>query len=232
MKRTGPLALAAALLWAGSASAFSFAPGGFGGDHVATIQLSGVASYTATGDALTIAADVTTITMSSTTVYNIPAGDVVFNSSVFLVPGSLSVVPFVLAVADFANGAVDFDLVDVADSSNLLLQGDFAGDLAWNVTENQNPQVVTGAVGADFAIVGGDPAFLAAVSSPSSFGGNLSGFVPSTLCEVVGNCFAPDMVDWSAGAALDIEVAPEPGTLGLLGAALAGLAALARRRRA
>lgn len=214
-----------------SAWGFSFLPGGFGPtEKISTIQLSGTASYNDPNSTIVFSADVTTINTNAG-VYNIPAGDVTFSSEVVLVGGSLTVLGTTIAFADFENTAgIDFEVTDVADGGNVLLQGDYDGVVDWDAQQLSTFLPVTGSAAAGFSPAGGDAGFLAALSTGLSFGGDLSGFAPDDLCGIVTLCFAPNMTTWTAGASMDIEVTPEPGSLLLLGAALGGMAFLRRRQ--
>jgi hypothetical protein len=97
-----------------------------------------------------------------------------------------------------------------------------------------------GNIDGDLAVVGGETGFMDAFGSGGVLSGVLTGFspggtdicvltnfpFPAGFCE--GNPVATDLADFTTTTTSTIIPIPEPGTLALLGIALAGLAALRR----
>jgi hypothetical protein len=252
------VALALSPAAAGAFSFGTFAPG----EQILSIQVGSGAPatpsvvYDDTTITLSFSAPVSTITTTLGT-YNIPLGDVWFDSTVML--SSQTVIPPVLfgtngvISANFTNGiTADLSLTDVAGGFALLLAADYDAGLNLSITK-VGPAPVSGSLGGSpaggaFTVSGGDAAFQAAFGSAGSYFANLASFTSdgsavSTLCHLIKNmsssCPRPSNATPVSGELDDFTVnpaatitrttpLPEPGLAWLL--AGAGALEIARRR--
>ena len=200
----GALVLAIAPAGAGAYSFGSFAPG----EQILSIQVgSGVPAtpsvvYNDGTLTLTFSAPVTTITTTAT-IYNVPLGDVWFDSSVMLStstilpPAGFPVVTFNgLIAASFVNGvAADLTIWDVAGGFNLLLAANYDAGLALSITKVGAAPVsgsLGGNPGGNFTLSGGDPGFVFAFGPAGQYFANLASFTSdgtavATLCHLIKN---------------------------------------------
>jgi hypothetical protein len=244
---------------AGAFSFGTFAPG----EKILSIQVgSGLPAtpsvvYDDTTITLSFSAPVTTITTTLAT-YNIPLGDVVFDSTVMLSTATIlppiTFPPFGGTIAaTFLNGmTADLSITDVAGGFALLLAADYDAGLKLSISKVGAAPVsgsLGGSPGGDFSLIGGDAAFVAAFGPTGNYFANLSSFTSdgsavTTLCHLIKNmtsaCPRPgtstppsgQLDDFTTNPAATISRTaplPEPGLAWLL--AGAGLAGLARRRR-
>lgn len=227
--------MGAALLLPSSASAFSF--GTFtGGDRIASLIMSGggggpLLQYT--GGNLTIGGNITTINMTSGTIFGGISG-VTFSATVALDGPTLQFIPGsfpTIITASFLN-SVDFQFIDVAGGGTNLASGTVALDLS---LDEQAIPVVIGTLNDIMTPTSGDASFLAAFG-PFAFMNTLfvgittsAGLVTDNCLIVTPNCGAPTgLLDWTASPTATITPIPEPSSLLLLGVAGLGLAALRR----
>jgi hypothetical protein len=240
---------AAALLWPSSSWAFSF--GSFApGEQIQAVQLAAgnlsnpTVTFDGTTDTMVFDATVSTITTNLGT-YSIPLGDVLFSSTVTIVPGTELVIQpimFVyggLATAGFANGiAADLSIVDVGPGgAGLLLQGDYNGNLGFTAdSPNGWGFPITGNLTGGFSVSGGDASFLTAFGPGGNYFANLASFldgggmpVGSNLCLMIaGGCPGGTTIgDFTVNPTATITPIPEPGVASLV---LLGLVVLGARR--
>lgn len=252
MMRTRTIAAltAAALLWPATSGAFSFgvfAPG----EQIQAIQLAAgnlsnpTVTFDGTTNTMVFDAAVSTIT-TNLGVYSVPLGDVLFSSTVTIVPGTeLVIQPIMfayggLATAGFANGiAADLSIVDVGPGgAGLLLQGDYSGNLGFTAdSPNGWGFPITGNLTGAFSVGGGDASFVAAFGSTGNYFANLASFldgggmpVGSNLCLMIaGGCPGGTTIgDFTVNPNATITPLPEPGIAALTAL---GLALAVRRRR-
>jgi len=237
------------------ASALAFSFGTFApGEQILSIQVASGApsiSFDTGTNTLTFSSPISTIT-TNLAIYNIPLGDVVFDSQVML-SGENVIAPIVFAfggqiTATFMNGsASDLTITDVAGGFATLLAGDYLSPsfLAFLAdTPGGYGFPVTGSLDGDFSVDAGmsDAAFAAAFGTAGNYFANLSGFfsdgvaVGSNMCllidPVCANSPTGQLDDFTVNPAATITpvAVPEAGAaaLLLLGAAVLG----ARSRRA
>lgn len=244
------IAAIAAVVLLAPATSWAFSFGTFApGEQILSVQLaagdlnSPTVVFDGTTNTMVFDASVSTVT-TTLGVYNIPLGDVVFSSTVTIVPGTESVFPpFPPAFggqlsAEFANGlAADLSIVDVA-GSGLLLQGEYDGSLALVANSPGGSGFpIVGSLDGAFDVSAGDAAFLAAFGPGGNYFANLAAFmtgggspVGSNLCLLIaGGCPVGTTIgDFTVNPAATITPIPEPGVAVLTAA---GLALLAGRRR-
>jgi hypothetical protein len=244
---------------AGAFSFGSFAPG----EKILSIQVASGAPatpsvvYDDTTLTLTFSAPISTITTTLGT-YNIPLGDVWFDSSVMLSTSTIlapALPSFNGAIsANFTNGmTADLSITDVAGGFALLLAADYDAGLALSITK-VGPAPVSGSLGGspggDFTLSGGDTTFVTAFGPTGNYFANLSSFTSdgsavATLCHLIKNmtsaCPRPSLLTPNSGQLDDFTVnpaatisrtspLPEPGLAWLLAGAL-GLGIARRRMR-
>lgn len=235
----------------GAAEAFSF--GSFDpGDQIASINLGATGSTplvqnSSTGT-MTFSAEVTTITLTDSTVFNVDSGEVIFASTIMLQGGTaaFSPNPFPTFLSgEYLNGVtVDFSITDVADGSNVLMEAEYQDALIWTAQQIFFG-VVNGTLDGAFDVVGGDSAFTSAFASAGELNAQMSSFLSNGLgvnqaCELttsggVSNqsCFgtAADGFDnWTSNPTVTIvPTVPEPSATALLLGGLLGFAAVLRR---
>lgn len=251
MMRTSTIAAitAAALLLPATSGAFSF--GTFvPGEQIQSVQLAAgnlsnpTIAFDGTTNTMVFDASVSTIT-TNLGVYSIPLGDVLFSSTVTIVPGTeLVIQPIMFAFggllsAGFANGiAADLSIVDVGvGGSGLLLQGDYSGNLDFSADSPSGWGFpITGSLTGGFTVSGGDAAFVTAFGPGGDYFANLASFldgggmpVGSNLCLMIaGGCPAGTTIgDFTVNPSATITPIPEPGVVTLMAM---GLALLAGRR--
>ena len=243
--------VAAALLVPATAGAFSF--GTFApGEQIVSVQLAAgnlsnpTVTFDGTTDTMVFDASVSTVT-TNLGVYSIPLGDVLFSSTVMIVPGTeLVIQPIMfafggLATAEFANGiAADLSIIDVGPGgAGLLLQGDYSGTLGFTAdSPNGWGFPITGSLTGGFSVSGGDASFVAAFGSSGNYFSNLASFltgsgmsVGSNLCLMIaGGCPGGTTIgDFTVNPAATITPVPAPTVAALLAI---GLALVAHRRLA
>jgi len=253
MMRTRTIAAitAAALLLPATSWAFSF--GSFApGEQIQAVQLAAgnlsnpTVTFDGTTNTMVFDAAVSTIT-TNLGVYSITLGDVLFSSTVTIVPGTelvIQPIQFVyggLATAGFLNGiAADLSIVDVGPGgAGLLLQGDYSSPLGFTAdSPNGWGFPITGNLIGGFAVTGGDASFVTAFGPGGDYFANLASFldgggmpVGSNLCLMIaGGCPGGTTIgDFTVNPNATITPIPEPGVVTLTAI---GLALLARRRRA
>lgn len=241
-----------------SADAFSF--GTFApGDTIASIELSaggssGVVFDTGadpsdlSDDSLTYDASVSTITMTSGTVFDgddIPLGTVLFSSAVMPIAGTEFFGGTIIG-ADFENGIVaDFSITDIGPGgAGLLMEADYLGAVTMTASKFFAPFPVTGSLSGEFEVTGGDSDFTTAFGPEGDFFATLAGFLaggvaPSSLCDDLTNgvgagpaCLgATDFASFTTNPTTTIVpiAVPEPRILLLLGAVAAAVGATRRR---
>lgn len=247
MKKIAAIA-AVALLAPATSWAFSF--GTFApGEKILSVQLAAgdlstpTVTFDGTTNSMVFDASVSTIT-TTLGVYNVPLGDVLFSSTVMIVPGTelvlAPIAPFFggQLSAEFVNGvAADLSIVDVA-GSGLLLQGEYDGSLDFIANSPGGAGFpIVGSLDGAFDVSGGDAAFLAAFGPGGTYFANLAGFLTGggspvgiNLCLMIaGGCPGGTTIgDFTVNPAATITPIPEPGVAMLTAV---GLALLARRRR-
>jgi hypothetical protein len=225
----GALALALAPAGARAYSFGSFAPG----EQILSIQVGSGAPatpsvvYNDTTLTLTFSAPVSTITTNLTT-YNVPLGNVWFDSSVtlstqtILPPAGFPVVTFNGTIAaNFVNGIVaDLTITDMALGPTLLLAADYDAGLNLGITKVGAAPVsgsLGGSPGGDFTLSGGDPGFVFAFGPAGNYFANLSSFTSdgsavTTLCHLIKNmtsaCPRPSLATPPSGVLDDFKVNP------------------------
>jgi hypothetical protein len=257
----GALVLALAPADARSYSFGSFAPG----EQILSIQVGSGAPatpsvvYDDVTLTLTFSAPVSTITTNFNT-YNIPLGDVWFDSSVTLNTQTI-LAPALPSfngtiAANFVNGIVaDLTITDMALGPTLLLAADYDAGLNLSITK-VGAAPVSGSLGAagpggDFTLSGGDPGFVFAFGPAGNYFTNLSSFTSdgsavTTLCHLIKSmtsaCPRPSLATPNSGVLDDFkvnpaativrttELVPEPGLTPLLLAGLVSLLAWGRHR--
>lgn len=202
-------------------------------DTIASIELaadtggSTTVSFTTVDDRLVIDASVSTIHFTDgSSISGIPAGSVVFQSTVY-VTGTPTYIPPINPVftsIDFMNGvAADFSIMDLTGGLTMLA-GDFVGAL--NMTAQASGGVVRGEVSGTFTVdtLASDADFAAAFGSQGTFDQLLNLGLGSNLCGIVTTCPAPDLIDFEANptSTLMPVAVPEPSLSLLLGAVLLG----------
>jgi hypothetical protein len=234
----------AALLPAAQAGAFSF--GTFTpGDHIASIELSSGAGQQLTVDAganpsdpaddtLTFEASVSTITMSSGAVFNVPLGDVLISSTV-MPYGSPTFLSTIIG-GEFRNGLVaDLSITDVGTGgAGLLLDADYIDSVSFTASQFASGFPINGSLSGDLQVLSGDTDFVAAFGSQASFISTLS-FGTTVLCNLTNgiafgsSCIGPtDFADFTAAPTTTITPVPEAGTLLLFGVAAAAVGVIRR----
>jgi hypothetical protein len=269
MRRTRGWAALGALLVAfvpSGAGAYSFLPSGFAPDEqILSIQVGSGAPATPSvvyNDGtltLTFSAPVSTITTTVTT-YDIPLGDVWFDSSVTL--STQTILPPILfpsfggtIAANFTNGmVVDLTITDLASGPTLLLQADYDAGLDLGISK-VGAAPVSGSLGGDgggeFTLTGGEAGFVFAFGPAGEYFANLSSFTSdgtavTTLCHLIKNmtsaCPRPNsstppsgqLDDFKVNPAATItrttELVPEAGLAPLLLVGLVSLLAWGRHR--
>lgn len=246
--RTRMLAAVAAAVFLLPATSGAFSFGTFApGEKIVSVQLAAgdldtpMITFDGTTNTMVFDASVSKIT-TNLGEYDIPLGDVVFTSTVMIVPGTELVLQPAGSFgghveAGFRNGmTADLSIVDLA-GSGLLLQGEYGAPLHFfaNSPGGLGFAITSGLEGS-FTTSGGDAAFVAAFGPGAHYSANLSGFltggggaVGSNLCLLIdGGCpTGTTIASFSVNPTVTITPIPEPGVATLTAV---GLALLARRR--
>jgi hypothetical protein len=224
----GALVLALAPAGARAYSFGTFAPG----EQILSIQVGSGAPatpsvvYDDVTLTLTFSAPVSTITTNFNT-YNIPLGNVWFDSSVML--STSTILPPITfpafggtIAANFVNGIVaDLTITDLALGPTLLLAADYDAGLNMSISK-VGAAPVSGSLGAagpggDFTLSGGDPGFVFAFGPAGNYFTNLSSFTSdgtavTTLCHLIKNmssaCPRPNSSTLPSGQLDDFKVNP------------------------
>jgi hypothetical protein len=247
----GVLILALCWMVPTGGAAFSFLPGGFApGEQILSIQLSAGLSggpqltFNGTTNTMTFLSAVSTITTNQD-IYNIPLDDVVFSSSVTIVPGTefvlAPVAPFSagLTTAQLVNGlGVDLMIADIADGGNTLLAADYDTSILFNAGAAALGLPISGSMEGDFSLLpASDAGFAAAFGTAGNYFSNLSSFlsfgvpVGADLCVMIdapilcSNGFPMTIDSFTVNPTTTIVplAVPEPGALSFLGLAMLGL---------
>jgi hypothetical protein len=206
----GALALGAFVLALAPSGARAYSFGSFApGEQILSIQVGSGAPatpsvvYDDTTLTLTFSAPVSTITTNVTT-YNIPLGDVWFDSSVMLStqtilpPAGFPVTTFNGTIAaNFVNGiTADLTITDLALGPTLLLAAEYDAGLDLGITK-VGAAPVSGSLGGSpsggvFTLSGGDSGFVFAFGPAGVYHANLASFTSdgsavATLCHLIKN---------------------------------------------
>lgn len=239
------------------ASALAFSFGTFApGEKILSIQVGSGGpsiSFDTSTNVLLFSAPISTIT-TTLGVYNIPLGDVVFDSQVMLSSESVTApIPFAFfggqITATFLNGAAaDLTITDVAGGFATLLAADYLSPESLSFLANAPGGYgfpITGSLDGDFLVDAGmsDAAFAAAFGSAGSYFANLSGFISdgvpvgNNLCLLIepscANSPTGHLDDFTVNPAATITpvAVPEPAVVSLLLLGAAVLGARSRRAR-
>jgi hypothetical protein len=232
-----------------SAAAFSF--GSFGGDRIASLELTAgdpnLPAFSYVPDAngsgtLSIETSVTTINLLGGGIIDVTIGDLVFSASLRFDPNSFvkAPAPPVLdpstVAGDFAGApgaSFDFEFTDEGDGGVVVLQG--VATLALSATE-QLGGIIVGEITSSLLRTGGDPNFMFAFGPSGTLNSLLTSFKSdganaTDLCHIVDACPASTTFDdFTTNPTSTIQALPEPSSLLLLGLAALGLAGLRTRR--
>jgi hypothetical protein len=200
---------------------------------------------------MTFLSAVSTITTDQD-IYNVPLDDVVFSSTVTIVPGTEIVIapsaPFSagLVTANLANGGVaDLLITDIADGGNILLAADYDTSILFNAGAAAFGLPISGSASGDFSLLpASDPDFADAFGTAGNYFSNLSSFlsngspVGSDLCVMIdapilcSTGFPMTIDDFTVNPTTTIIplAVPEPGAAGMLGLGCLAIASRLGRR--